>query len=132
VYGHLRGDETLRTIGTALGNIVQRREDCIARYGGEEFIAILPESDLDAALVVAERIRSEIAVLGIPDADGAGVVTVSVGVAVTTPATADGPNSLVALADEALYEAKRSGRNRVVAHPACRSKRADDVASIGA
>ena len=132
VYGHLRGDETLRTIGTALGNIVQRREDCIARYGGEEFIAILPESDLDAALVVAERIRSEIAILGIPDAEGSGVVTVSVGVAFTTPATADGPNSLVALADEALYEAKRAGRNRVVAHPACRSARPDDVATIGA
>jgi len=122
VYGHLRGDETLRTIGTALGIIVQRREDCIARYGGEEFIAILPESDLNAALIVAERIRSEIAVLGIPDADGTGVVTVSVGVAVVAPATADGPKSLVALADEALYEAKRAGRNRVVAHPVCETR----------
>ena len=129
VYGHLRGDETLRTIGTALGIIVQRREDCVARYGGEEFIAILPESDVQSALIVAEQIRTEIALLGIPDADGAGVVTVSVGVAALAPAMADGPNTLVALADEALYEAKRAGRNRVIAHPACVAN-ADEVATL--
>jgi diguanylate cyclase (GGDEF)-like protein len=89
-----------------------------ARYGGEEFAVALPETDLRGAVEVAERIRSRLESERVPEVDGAGPlrVTASVGAA-SMPASAADVQNLVAAADAALYEAKRSGKNRVVAAP---------------
>jgi diguanylate cyclase (GGDEF)-like protein len=111
-FGHPRGDDVLRLVGSALGATVQRREDCLARYGGEEFVALLPGMDLESARDVAELIRVAIEALGIPAAES-GCVTVSVGVAALVPADAMPPTDLIVLADAALYAAKHNGRNRV-------------------
>ncbi len=111
-FGHPRGDEVLRLVGAALAATVQRREDCAARYGGEEFVALLPATGLDAAREIGEHIRAAIEALAIPAPEG-GCVTVSVGVAALVPAGTLSPDRLIALADDALYAAKRNGRNRV-------------------
>ena len=94
-----------------------RAVDCVARYGGEEFCVMLPETPASAALVAAERIRTRIAAEKFPGQQ----VTVSIGVA-SLPDNGDTPEAVIAVADEALYQAKREGRNRVVqsrqpAHP---------------
>ncbi len=112
-YGHLQGDEVLRTLGRIL-----RREsrgiDEPARYGGEEFAVGLPETDTEGAVDVAERIRARIAGHPIPLLEGEGsiVITTSIGVA-TLPASAADARSLFSAADEALYRAKRGGKDRV-------------------
>lgn len=118
--GHQRGDECLRQIGEVLGSTVRRAGDLAARYGGEEFTVLLPETDAVGAAAVAERLRVEIESLALPHpASGVagGVVTVSVGGATLWPLPgeeAKGPAELLGLADEGLYEAKRTGRNRTV------------------
>jgi diguanylate cyclase (GGDEF)-like protein len=108
-YGHLAGDEVLVRLATILRGAV-REVDLAARYGGEEFVTILPETGLAEAAEVAERIRARLADAALPE----GHVTVSVGVA-EFPTHGDSPESLLAAADASLYEAKRAGRNRVVA-----------------
>ena len=114
-FGHVRGDEALRAVADALAKTVQRREDCVARYGGEEFVALLPGADTAVATELAEQIRGAVAALGMPSAAGPGPVTVSAGVAVLVPEPGTPPGSLIVLADQALYEAKGLGRNRVEA-----------------
>lgn len=113
-FGHPAGDTALRRIATILISIL-RPVDCVARYGGEEFTVILPETRLPGALQVAERLRVAIAEtsmdVGIENAVG---VTVSIGIA-AFPDHARAGRELVALADRALYEAKRAGRNRACA-----------------
>jgi diguanylate cyclase (GGDEF)-like protein len=113
-FGHLTGDQVLRLVAVSVKQIV-RGEDIAARYGGEEFAIILPETDRDGACEVAERIRH--AVMGLKIAHGApraGVhVTLSVGVATQVPTSDVAPDSLLGQADQALYAAKRLGRNRV-------------------
>jgi two-component system cell cycle response regulator len=94
-----------------------RRADLLARYGGEEFVALLPATDLQAAVEIAERVRA--AVSGLPCAQGALRVTVSLGLAASTPPWSDEigegvGEDLLRRADAALFEAKRQGRNRVV------------------
>ncbi|WP_207458805.1 PleD family two-component system response regulator [Azospirillum sp. SYSU D00513] len=117
-YGHGIGDEVLREV-TARASRHLRTFDLVARLGGEEFIVILPDSDGEAALLVAERLRDRIA--GSPFEISAEVgsipVTVSVGIAVGGRA-GDTAESLVRRADEALYEAKRSGRNCIMSEAA--------------
>lgn len=103
--GHLGGDEVLRSIGAILAGAV-REMDLVARYGGEEFAVILPRCDQHDAIRVVERIGT--AMKQSPELRG---VTLSSGVA-TIPFNADGGLALVAAADEALYQSKRSGRNR--------------------
>jgi diguanylate cyclase (GGDEF)-like protein len=117
-HGHLQGDEVLRTVARILDE-ESRGVDEPARYGGEEFAVALPETDLRGAVEVAERIRSRIESERVPGVDGVGPlrVTASVGAA-SMPASAADVQDLVAAADAALYEAKRSGKNRVVAAPA--------------
>jgi diguanylate cyclase (GGDEF)-like protein len=117
VYGHPQGDEVLRTVGRIL-NAESRGIDAPARYGGEEFAVFLPETGPDGALEAGERIRSAIAEAKIPmlEGDGALEVTASVGVA-TMPGAANDVQALIAAADAALYEAKRSGKNRVCVAP---------------
>ncbi len=113
--GHQRGDEYLKSVGSELKRVVKRRIDLAARYGGEEFAVILPETGAAGAANVAESVRLAIAGLELPHpASGvAPFLTVSVGVATATLEWHGSPEELVAAADQALYCAKRSGRNRV-------------------
>ena len=93
---------------------LRRTGDLAARYGGEEFLAILPGTDAAGALAVAERVRAAVEELAIPhDGHARGFVTVSIGLATLCPLPGDGVAALVKAADEALYAAKRGGRNRV-------------------
>ncbi|WP_175425508.1 bifunctional diguanylate cyclase/phosphodiesterase [Trinickia violacea] len=111
-YGHQRGDDCLRTVAAAILSSASRVTDTVARYGGEEFALILPDTDGEGALIVAERIRRAVECLGIPhEASSSGVVTISVGVAVTQSGQDSDPAMLVGAADRALYTAKRQGRN---------------------
>lgn len=113
-YGHQAGDECLRSVAAAMRGQVRRPADMTARYGGEELAVLLPGTDKAGAVRVAEKIRLETARLGIPHAgnEPAGVVTLSGGVAFI--AEVGSSSGLVDRADTALYEAKRSGRNRIV------------------
>jgi diguanylate cyclase (GGDEF)-like protein/PAS domain S-box-containing protein len=114
-YGHVAGDDCLRQIGTTLKTYVGRTTDIVARYGGEEFVAILTDTDQTGARILAERIRQAVQNLGIPhrDSDIAEYVTVSLGIATIYSTTLASAEEALALADEALYCAKRDGRNRV-------------------
>jgi diguanylate cyclase (GGDEF)-like protein len=113
VHGHLQGDEVLRAAAGIL-RAESRGIDEPARYGGEEFVVALPETDHEGAVEVAERIRAQLAEVSVPLLEGAGevAVTASIGVA-TIPDDAGGVKELIAVADAALYEAKRAGKNRV-------------------
>jgi GGDEF domain-containing protein len=139
-YGHLQGDSCLRrfsevltastrirsdaaphTMGAALPpsfrNFVGRESDFAARYGGEEFALLLQGASLDAAVKVAERLRRAVEELRIVhDQAPIGIVTISVGVASLTPGKGESAQRLLELADAGLYDAKRRGRNLVVAH----------------
>ena len=115
-YGHLAGDECLKKVAGAMSDEMQRASDVVARYGGEEFAVILPNSALDGAIVVAERLRAAVEKLGIVFTNSElGHVTVSIGVASVTPSAAGDSWQLISTADAALYRAKASGRNRAVA-----------------
>ncbi len=110
-HGHQRGDAVLQAVGAAVRGVC-RSTDEPARYGGEELAVVLPATDLEGAYVLAEELRSAVARLHVLP-DGAGPVTVSAGVATLEPG-AVGPGDLIAAADGALYDAKRSGKNRTV------------------
>jgi diguanylate cyclase len=113
-YGHLVGDDCLRSVADALRQAVRTQVDRIARYGGEEFCVVLPETDADGARVVAERIRAAVEALEFLVNGRRVPVTVSVGVAAVVPPSAELTQLLILSADKALYEAKAAGRNRVV------------------
>jgi two-component system, chemotaxis family, response regulator WspR len=121
-YGHLQGDRCLQHIASAVSGVLRRPADLAARYGGEEFAIVLPNTDGAGALACAERAQSAVATLMLPHAGSpaAPYVTVSVGVASAQPIAPDAPNSLLAAADGALYQAKRTGRNRVQQAPIAR------------
>ena len=107
-YGHDRGDAVLAAVGDVLAGAL-RTSDFVGRNGGEEFVALLPETGADGALEAAEKLRAAIARVTLPGIDRA--ITASVGAAVY-PHTAADPESLLRLADRALYAAKAAGRNR--------------------
>jgi diguanylate cyclase (GGDEF)-like protein len=113
-YGHLQGDAVLKAIGRILAD-ESRGIDEPARYGGEEFAVALPETSAEGAIELGERIRERIEAEAVPLLDGRGVVgvTASGGLA-TLPGSAANAHELIAKADAALYEAKRSGKNRIV------------------
>jgi diguanylate cyclase (GGDEF)-like protein/PAS domain S-box-containing protein len=114
-YGHQAGDECLRKVAGVLRSAVKRPADLVARYGGEEFVVVLPNTDIQGAAVVAESIRAEVRGLQIVHAKS-GVseyVTLSVGVACCIPVPMSQSGTLIAIADQALYLAKRTGRDRV-------------------
>ena len=115
-FGHQAGDDCLRQVGAALA-ACRKGNDIVARYGGEEFAVILPDTPLEGGCVVAERVRLSILSCAIPHpvAGPPGCVTVSLGVA-CMPAATGTPSALIEAADQCLYEAKRSGRNRVSHH----------------
>ena len=117
--GHLRGDECLVLLGAELARSARRQIDVAARCGGEEFALILPETDAVSAARIAESVRQAIADLKLPHpaSSVAPFLTISVGVATATREWCSTREDLVEAADQALYEAKRAGRNRVcVAH----------------
>ncbi|MEW6188427.1 MAG: diguanylate cyclase, partial [Thermodesulfobacteriota bacterium] len=110
-YGHLSGDEVLcQVAGTIRTNC--RTEDLPARYGGEEFVLLLPATDQDGALAAAEKIRRAVEEMAVPVGVKKLQVTISLGVAVFPTMAAD-KTSLIRCADQALYAAKRAGKNRV-------------------
>lgn len=115
-YGHPAGDACLVKVAKSLRHSLRRPGDLVARYGGEEFIAVLSKTAADQAIAAGERVRSAIEALGLEHAQSPSHarVTVSVGVATMRPQDKGAsPQSLIALADQALYQAKNRGRNRV-------------------
>lgn len=113
-YGHAAGDECLKRIAATLRRTLRQQVDLVARYGGEEFMCVLPNSPKAQAVEVAERIRAQIAALGI-EHEGAPTkqVSASLGVATAEFGQDISPARFMAEADQRLYAAKRAGRNRV-------------------
>jgi diguanylate cyclase (GGDEF)-like protein len=113
--GHLEGDAILRSVAAALAR-ESRGGDTLYRYGGDELLVVFPEQTLESAAIGAERLRKALEALAIshPGKPPDGLVTVSVGVARFEPELKDDVERLLARADAALYDAKESGRNRVV------------------
>ena len=116
-YGHQGGDDCLKSVAGVLSDEARRGGDFVARYGGEEFAVILPATDEEGARNVAENIRRAIQGLGLEHKKSsvAACVTLSIGVATTISFDTETPETLIMHADEALYGAKSSGRNCVVA-----------------
>ena len=116
-FGHQQGDSCLTLVAQELAGMLKRPADLAARYGGEEFAAVLPDTTLEQARVLADRIRAHVAGLGLQQAPAAHhpKVTLSIGVAAFDRARLNAPEALIEAADKALYAAKRGGRNRVVA-----------------
>ncbi|CAN7483600.1 diguanylate cyclase [Pseudoduganella sp. LjRoot289] len=114
-FGHLTGDLCLKKTAAVLTEHLKRPADLAARYGGEEFAIVLPDTSLEGARKVAEACVLHLEKLGIenPQAAPYGVVTMSVGVASVVPSPHSSAEALIESADRALYEAKKSGRNRV-------------------
>jgi diguanylate cyclase (GGDEF)-like protein len=115
-YGHQAGDDCLRTVARTMADTARRPADLVARYGGEEFAVILPNTDVEGALRVARDILEAVKGQELAhDSSPVGpFVTLSLGVAAMVPNPQLLPESLVDAADQALYEAKEQGRDRVV------------------
>ena len=123
-HGHPAGDKVLKRVAAILQKAT-RDVDRVARYGGEEFFVVMPETEGDGAADVADRVRKQLAAEKLPG----DAVTLSFGVA-EFPAHGDNPEALIAIADAALYQAKREGRDRVVIAPGAaerRRRRSDSV-----
>jgi diguanylate cyclase (GGDEF)-like protein len=121
-YGHLDGDTCLTKVGDVLTKIANEVRGFGARYGGEEFSLMLPGADAARMAEVGELIRADIEALDLPHGGvPEGRITVSVGIAVTSPIPGQNPLDLVEAADAGLYMAKRRGRNTVVEHGEIRS-----------
>lgn len=116
-YGHQAGDECLKLVVKAMSQAVKRAVDVVARYGGEEFGVILPNTNLQGAVFVAENIRAEVKALKMPHRRSTvePYVTLSAGVAAVIPTQESSPAMLIAATDQALYQAKAEGRDRVIA-----------------
>lgn len=124
IYGHLHGDQCLRQIAAAMQEVARRSGDLSARFGGEEFAIIMPKTSNASAVEIAESVRAALRQHDLPHAGNpAGTVTISIGCATVTPQLGQSPSSLVELADQALYQAKRAGRDRVcTANPSTSSE----------
>ncbi len=115
-YGHLQGDHCLQAVAQAIEKTANRASDLAARYGGEEFAVILPGADARVAATMGEKVRASVAALALPHetSSAAQHVSLSIGVATALPAQPARETGLIAAADQALYQAKHAGRNRVV------------------
>ncbi|MEH1868364.1 MAG: PAS domain S-box protein [Nostoc sp.] len=118
-YGHLAGDDCLRQLGSALKSVIKRPADLVARYGGEEFAVILPNTEIEGAISVAQTIRQAVYDLNFPHAQSSvrDRITVSLGVASIVPNSETSPQDLINAADKSLYIAKQQGRDQV--HTVC-------------
>jgi diguanylate cyclase (GGDEF)-like protein len=115
-YGHLRGDECLRSVAAALRSAARRKVDVVARYGGEEFAMLLPDTPPVSALLVAGRVLEAVRGLRLPhdSSSTSDHVTMSLGVCACVPHPDQQPEDLMKVADRALYDAKSKGRNQAV------------------
>ncbi|WP_250479278.1 MULTISPECIES: sensor domain-containing diguanylate cyclase [unclassified Caballeronia] len=114
-YGHQAGDDALAAVARCIGDNIRRPVDTAARYGGEEFVVVLPDTPADGAAKIAEKIRAAISDLSIEHAGSEfGRVTASIGLASWRPERDDDVSALIRAADEALYDAKARGRNRIM------------------
>lgn len=114
-YGHLIGDDCLKAIGAMLEELPKRAGDVVARYGGEEFAIIVPDANAQGAMLLAKRIQEGVQQLRI-EHKGSSIsdrVTLSIGIAVVTSELDAAASSIIAMADQALYQAKNQGRNRI-------------------
>ncbi|MDO9143731.1 bacteriohemerythrin [Rhodoferax sp.] len=113
-YGHQAGDACLQAVAMAVQKTLQRSTDLVARYGGEELAVILPDTDEAGTIAMAQRVVAGVMALALPHkaSDAAPVVTVSVGAACQVPSEKAADQTLLTLADAALYRAKAAGRNR--------------------
>ncbi|MBW2738399.1 MAG: diguanylate cyclase [Deltaproteobacteria bacterium] len=113
-YGHVAGDACLRRVAKAVEGVLKRASDCAARYGGEEFAMILPGTDMESAMHIAEEVRRAVAALNIQhaDSDVAEHVSLSLGVATVSADQKMSSLELIEAADASLYQAKGNGRNR--------------------
>jgi len=112
-YGHDAGDDVLREFATRMKKSI-RGIDLACRYGGEEFVVVMPETDMAVATVVAERLRRRIASEPFPIQDGTGKVEVTISIGIAALRRGETAAAVLKRADQALYRAKRDGRNRVV------------------
>jgi diguanylate cyclase (GGDEF)-like protein len=112
-HGHNGGDEALRNVAQVIGSNIRRPADLAARYGGEEFAVVLPHTDAKGAWVIAEHIRSGVEHLPRVAEDGR-PITVSIGMSTWNKRSRTSLEALLLSADQALYEAKHTGRNRIV------------------
>ncbi len=115
-YGHQNGDRCLRAIADTIRETAKRSVDLVARYGGEEFAIIMPNTDIEGAFRVAESIRTAVEGLEILNRSSTvgPVITLSLGVSSMIPTSTQPPDALIKDADNALYEAKRQGKNRTI------------------
>jgi diguanylate cyclase (GGDEF)-like protein len=111
-YGHPAGDSVLRESAAIMVDVM-RKVDLVARYGGEEFVVVMPHTDLNGASLAAERLRTAFEQKSFEALDRPGQLTASFGVSTFTKGREMSMDDLIAEADEALYEAKQGGRNRV-------------------
>lgn len=115
-YGHQAGDDCLIQVAQAIKKAVHRSADLVARYGGEEFVVILPNTDKLGVITVSEHIQQEIHKLSIPHekSEVSNCVSVSLGIASIIPTQNSSPEKLILFADQALYQAKKEGRDRYI------------------
>lgn len=117
-YGHTAGDDCLVSVARVLATISKRAGDFVARYGGEEFVYVWPNCQIEQSRKMAEKARQAVYELAIPHefSQAESMVTISLGVASFIPTQGQARKELLDIADEKLYEAKQSGRNRVVSN----------------
>lgn len=115
-YGHLAGDDALRQVAQAIARTLKRPADLVARYGGEEFAIILPNTEADGAIALAKRIQTNVSALRISHSSSrvSQFITLSLGVATLIPQSQSSPATLIAIADQGLYQAKAEGKNCAV------------------
>jgi diguanylate cyclase (GGDEF)-like protein len=112
-YGHAMGDDALVAVADCIQHSAKRPGDVVARYGGEEFVVVLPGTSSDGAMRFAERLRSRVEALAIPNSGSPqGALTLSIGCATAFPRQSEDVLALLNRADAALYHAKRAGRNQ--------------------
>jgi two-component system cell cycle response regulator len=116
-YGHDAGDEVLRQFAARVQSSV-RGIDLACRYGGEEFVVVMPDADMSIARAVGERLRRNIAAEPFLVSKGANKLDVTISVGIAMRREGDAADTVLKRADEALYQAKRDGRNRVVSDAA--------------
>lgn len=116
IHGHIKGDSCLKIVAQTLNSAALRSGDFFARFGGEEFVLILPQTDIDAAVKVAERCRKLVFKQQIPHpaSDVSSVLTISIGVGTHTPARNDQASAFIEAVDRRLYQSKQQGRNCIV------------------